>query len=284
MPNRILSLTKFYLSLAIAFSSVAGFIFQSQEFLPGVLLCAAGVFLLASGAAALNQYQERVQDAVMERTRSRPIPSGSISPRNALVMAVLLSISGAVLLWIWFGWLPALLGILNLAWYNGIYTPLKLRSYFAVLAGAVNGAVPPVIGWVAAGGDIADPRILFIAFFIFVWQIPHFWLLLMMHGEDYKKAGFYAVTDRISPKMQPVILIAWIFATAISTLFLPLFGIIRSVAPIIFIISANCVLVPFLILFPVKRGAPVNYRVAFIVFNVFMVSVFLILLVESLAG
>jgi protoheme IX farnesyltransferase len=282
MPSRIFSLTKFFLSLAIAFSSVAGFIFRSHGFMPEVLLCAAGVFFLASGAAVLNQYQERKPDALMERTKNRPIPSGAISPQNALIIACILSLAGMIILWVWSGWLPALLGALNLAWYNGVYTPLKRRSYFAVLAGAVNGAVPPLIGWVAAGGRIADPKILFIAFFILVWQIPHFWLLLLMHGGEYKKAGFYAITDGISAKMQPIILLAWIFATAISTLFLPLFGIIRSVPLIISIITAGCVLVPLLVLLPAKRAAPANYRTAFIIFNVFMVAVFLVLLAESM--
>jgi protoheme IX farnesyltransferase len=148
------------LSLAIAFSSAAGFIFFMHQVSPEVLVCASGVFLLAAGASALNQFQERKQDALMERTRNRPLPSGAVQPRSALITAIVLALGGTLVLWTFCGWLPALLGVANLAWYNGVYTPLKQRSYFAVLAGALNGAVPPVIGWVAAGGALADPKIL----------------------------------------------------------------------------------------------------------------------------
>ncbi len=284
MISKVLSLTKFYLSLAIAFSAVAGFVFKSHSVTFFAFACAAGVFLLSAGAAALNQYQEREQDALMERTRGRPIPSGAVKPRTAVLLSIAFALAGAVVLLAFGGQTAALLGILNLLWYNGIYTPLKRRSYFAVLAGAVNGAVPPVIGWVAAGGAITDPRILFIALFIFVWQIPHFWLLLLVHGDDYARAGFKALPGVLGKKAQPFILVTWIFATAICTLFLPMFGIIRSVPLVLTIITATCIVVPLLVLMPAKRRAPANYRVAFIVFNVFMVSVFLILLAESILG
>ena len=157
MPNRLPSLVKLVLSLAIALSSAAGYIFYSHIFSYGFLFCIAGVFMLSAGAAALNQYQEREQDALMDRTRNRPIPSGDITPRQALVTAVILAISGTVILWAGSGWLPALLGAGNLAWYNGVYTPLKRKSHFAVLAGAVNGAVPPAIGWTALCGGAAQP-------------------------------------------------------------------------------------------------------------------------------
>ena len=156
---------------------------------------------------------------------------------QALVTAVILAVSGTVILWAGSGWLPALLGAGNLAWYNGLYTPMKRKSHFAVLAGALNGAVPPVIGWTAAGGPLFDPEILFLAFFIYIWQIPHFWLLLMMYGDDYRKAGFRTVTDRISKDLQPVVIMAWILATAFSTLFLPFFGIIGSKVMVALIIT-----------------------------------------------
>jgi heme o synthase len=281
MPSRLLSLIKFVLSLAIAFSAAAGFIFFSHRLSPDALVCAAGVFFLAAGAAALNQYQERKQDALMERTRKRPIPSGSMSPTRALVIAVFLSVTGAALLWSWAGWLPALLGMANLAWYNGIYTPLKRRSSFAVLAGAVNGAVPPAIGWVAAGGDLGDPKILFLSFFIYIWQIPHFWLLLMMYGEDYRKAGFRTVTDRITPSLQPVVITAWVLATAVSTVFLPFFSIIRSKLMVAMIITSAVLMVAVMMIFMVRRVGPPGYRRAFIAFNVFMLATFLMVIADQ---
>ena len=159
---------------------------------------------------------------------------------------------------------------------------MKQRSYFAVLAGAVNGAVPPVIGWVSAGGAVTDPKILFIAFFIFIWQIPHFWLLLMQYGEDYQKAGFYSITAHLKPAVMQRIILVWVLATSVSTLFLPFFGVIRSIAVIISLITANGLLLTFFfILFTTKKDQP-DYRLAFIGFNVFMILVFAVLITEAL--
>ena len=282
MVNSIFSLVKFLLSLAIAFSTLAGFLIFRGYFSFDSVFPVAGVFLLSCGAAALNQYQERNMDARMERTRNRPLPSGRLSPVVAIMVVFITAISGTVILGISGGWFAALLGVLNLAWYNGVYTPLKRRSYAAVVAGAINGAVPPVIGWVAAGGQIWDPKILFIAFFIFIWQIPHFWLLLMQYGEDYKKAGFYSITIHFSPGSMQRIILAWVVATSVSTLFLPFFGIVRSVPVIILLITANCLLLAlFFIIFSTRKSQP-DYRLAFMGFNIFMVLVFAVLIAEAL--
>jgi heme o synthase len=288
MPSSLLTLVKFWLSLAIAFSTLAGFALFAGSVPPGALLCAGGVFLLAAGAAAFNQYQERRLDALMERTRKRPIPAGKISPGFAVLLATLLSIAGAVLLWGsagWnaAGWATALLGILNLAWYTMVYTPLKTRSYFAVLAGAVNGAIPPAIGWVAAGGTLMDPKILFVSLFIYIWQVPHFWLLLMLKGDEYRKAGFYSVTDRFPPFVMKVIILVWIAATALCTLFLPLFGIVRSPVFIGFLLTVVCFMVFLFIILLYPKREQTNYRVAFITFNMFMVITFLAIIADQFA-
>jgi heme o synthase len=281
MPSK-LSLIKPVLSLAIAFSAAAGFIFYSHIFSPALPACIAGVFLLSAGAAALNQYQEREQDAVMERTRDRPVPSGAVSPVSALTAAALLALAGAAILWIFTGWLPALLGVANLVWYNAVYTPLKRRTHIAVLAGSLNGAVPPVIGWTAAGGSILNPEILFLAVFIYTWQVPHFWLLLMMYGNEYRKAGFKTVADHIRPGLQPIVIMAWILATAAGTLFLPLFGIIDSIAMVILIITSVVLMVSLMTIFLFRKGSENNYRKAFIVFNIFMLATFLLVIADQL--
>ncbi len=282
MPSKF-TLIKPVLSLAIAFSAAAGFVFYTHDFRAALAACMAGVFLLSAGASALNQFQEREADALMERTRNRPIPSGSLQASSAVAIAVLLAAAGTLLLLLFTGWLPALLGFGNLIWYNGVYTPMKRRSHFAVLAGALNGAVPPVIGWTAAGGALTDPEILFLAFFIYTWQIPHFWLLLMMHGDDYRKAGFKTVNERISPVLQPVFIMAWILATAVSTLFLPFFGIIRSKPMVMVIITAVVLMVAVMAVFLFRRGSEQNYRRAFIIFNIFMLLTFLLVIADQFA-
>lgn len=282
MLNSGFILIKGILSLAIALSAVAGFVFYAHAFPPELAACAAGVFLLSAGAAALNQYQEREADRLMERTRQRPVPSGAIRPVTALAAALVLAISGTLVLWIFSGPVPALLGALNLAWYNGVYTPLKRSSGFAVLAGALNGAVPPLIGWTAAGGSIADPEILFLAFFIYLWQVPHFGLLLMMHEEDYRKAGFQTFSARIPQSLQPYVLLVWITATVISSLFLPLFGILHSRLISLLVTGCSVVLLGAMTAVLLKTAPGAGYRRPFLLFNIFMAAIFLLVIADQL--
>ncbi|MBE0647458.1 MAG: protoheme IX farnesyltransferase [Bacteroidales bacterium] len=282
--KNLLSLTKFYLSLAIAFSALAGYVIFSGSFSDRAFLASLAVFLLAAGAGALNQLQERNRDALMERTKRRPIPSGAISPWFAGILSVILALAGFLILLLNFGMVTAFLGLGNLLWYNVVYTPLKIRSYFAVLAGAVNGAVPPVVGWVAAGGYILDPKILFITFFIFLWQVPHFWLLLMLYGEEYEKAGFYSITSRFSFPVIRNILLIWVVATSFSTLFLLLFQIITLMPLIITMMTAVVILQVFFFIFLYTGKEPPRIKPLFIVFNLFMVLVFGMILVQGAIG
>lgn len=150
------------------------------------MLCPlVGLFLLAAGAGALNQYMEREEDAQMLRTRFRPLPMGQIQPREALALSFVLCAIGFALLWMESNPYASLLGILGVVWYNGIYTPAKQRTVWATLPGAVVGAIPPIVGWTAAGGSPTDRAILAVAFFFFLWQIPHSFLLMLCYREDY---------------------------------------------------------------------------------------------------
>ena len=163
----------------------------------------------------------------MDRTKNRPLPSGRISPQNALYIALVLIITGSVILYEGAGILALGLGFLNLLWYNGIYTPLKRHYALAIIPGSMVGAIPPVVGWVAAGGSILDPQILIIAFFFFIWQIPHFWLLLLILSKDYEKAGFPTLTRTFNRDQLSRITFMWISATGITGILIPLFGIIK---------------------------------------------------------
>jgi protoheme IX farnesyltransferase len=187
-----------------------------------------GIFLLASGSAALNQYQEYHLDAKMDRTKNRPIPSGNVSPLQALLFAFLLSAGGSYLLYWSTGFESMQLGILALIWYNAVYTPLKRKTAFAVVPGSVIGAIPPMVGYVAAGGSLNDPQILAFAFFMFMWQVPHFWLLVMKNGADYRKAGFPTIADVYSEKQLKSITYVWIVATAVSSMLLPLMHVLKG--------------------------------------------------------
>ena len=156
-----------------------------------------GTVLATAGALALNQYLERELDALMERTRTRPIPSGRLRPRDALLFGLLLVIGGVAHLWAMLGVLPAALTLGSAAAYNLVYTPLKSRSHTATFAGAVPGAMPALIGWSAASGSIG-PGALALFGIAFVWQIPHVLALAWLLREDYARAGFL-----LSPPADP---------------------------------------------------------------------------------
>lgn len=193
------------------------------------LVAACAVFLLACGASALNQVQERRLDAMMDRTKHRPVASGAMRPGKALVLALFLIAVGLVLL-ARSGELPAALGCLALFWYNGVYTFLKKRSAFAAVPGALVGAVPPAIGWTSAGGPLLDPALLALCILLFLWQVPHFWLLAIRYHDDYERAGLPTPFSVLSRRQVNRLTFIWIIAIAAATLALPLFGLVRSPA------------------------------------------------------
>lgn len=188
-----------------------------------ILPPAVAVFALAAGACALNQYQERRADAAMPRTARRPIPSGRLRPALALGAAGVAIAAGTGALVVFGGMPAAALGLLAVLWYNGLYTPLKLRSAWAAISGALVGAVPPLIGgWAAAGGP-PPPAVWALAGFMVLWQVPHFWLLLLSHADEYRLAGFPVLTERIRPDRLVRVTATWTLAAAVSSLVLPLY-------------------------------------------------------------
>ena len=223
-----LTLCRATLSLFAAASATTGYFLASHHQITGGFLAVGAVFLLACGASALNQYQERDVDARMERTRTRPLPSGSITASHALSLSCALVLAGLASLAYACGTKAALLGLFALLWYNGIYTHLKKRTAFAAVPGAVVGIVPPAIGWVSAGGALLDPRLAAICFLFFLWQVPHFWLLLLIHGEEYEQAGLPSLTGVMRKPQIARVTFIWIVAAAIASFALPFYGILQS--------------------------------------------------------
>jgi protoheme IX farnesyltransferase len=149
----------------------------------------AGTALVAGGAAALNQLYERDTDALMRRTRTRPLPDGRVAPTDARTFGLALSLAGLVLLAARTNWLSAGLALVTLFVYLIVYTPMKRRTSLSTLVGAVPGALPALIGWTASHGSIALGGATLFAI-VFLWQIPHFMAIAWMYREDYGKAGF----------------------------------------------------------------------------------------------
>jgi len=224
----LLELTKFKISLLVTFSAVTGFILAANKLSAGIFTLASGIFLLAGGACALNQYQEWKIDALMERTKLRPIPSGRIKLHTALFISLILIFLGSLIFIQSMNLLALGLSLFAVLWYNGIYTYLKKINAFAVIPGALIGSIPPAAGWVFGKGSIFEPQILAIAFFFFIWQVPHFWLLLINYGKDYEKAGLPSLTKIFTTKQLTRIIFIWTLASAVSSFLIPLYGIVNS--------------------------------------------------------
>jgi protoheme IX farnesyltransferase len=222
-------LTKLSISSASTLTAAAGYLAavrQAHWQLATVLL---GTLLMAMGSCALNEWQERDLDARMARTRNRPIPAGRLAPGVALAIGAALAAAGFLLLLARHGWPAASLGALALVWYNGVYTPLKRWTAFAIIPGALIGALPPAIGWAAAGGDLRSPALLSLCLLFFLWQVPHFWMLMLLHGGDYGQARFPTLGGLFRPDQSARLSFTWITATACACAFLPVFGAICSI-------------------------------------------------------
>ena len=218
----------FRLRLAVlnGVSAMAGYLLYPAETEKAAIGAVfTGVTFLAAGASAFNQVQERELDSLMARTRLRPVPSGDLQPGVAALLGGLSTVAGLLILAIAGGVLPVLLGAGSLAWYLGLYTPLKRRTTLALAVGAVCGAVPPVIGWCIAGGNAADYRVVLLAGLLYLWQIPHFWLFQHRHAEDYRRAGVPLLCDGSRGTGATACCRLWICALLAAALLLPVVGI-----------------------------------------------------------
>lgn len=200
MIKDFIVLTKFVLSFAVSLSALFAYIMAKGEVGTNMYIATFAVLLVAMGVSTLNQFQEYKEDALMERTKHRPIASGKWSPRTAIVISAILILSSLALIYNLLGFIGVDLFLFSFIWYNFFYTPLKKKSALAVVPGAILGVIPPAIGWLAAGGSLAEPEFFALGLFYFVWQIPHFWLLVMLHYGDYAGAG-YPTAMRLFGKM-----------------------------------------------------------------------------------
>jgi protoheme IX farnesyltransferase len=185
------ALAKPRLNLLVVATSAAGYYLGAREAIEFLPMAGAvvGTALVAGGAAALNQVHERDTDALMRRTRTRPLPDGRVDPRDATIFGLVLAAGGVACLVLFTNLLASVLALATIGVYILIYTPMKRRSPLATLVGAVPGALPPVIGWSAAHGTVATGGLL-LFLIVFLWQIPHFMAIAWMYRDDYRQAGF----------------------------------------------------------------------------------------------
>ncbi len=277
----IFQLGKPHITFAVSLSALTGFILHAGSFSQGWLPLVAGIFFLSFSSAAINQIQERKLDAMMPRTKSRPLPAGALQLSTACMITLVFGLAGAYLLFIAGGMPALLLGLSNLVLYNLIYTYLKRVSIFAVVPGSLVGAIPPIIGWVSAGGIIMHAHIMLVAIFFFIGQIPHTWLVLLRYDEEYQKAGFPSLTRIFAPRQIGSLTFVWVVATSLSAILLSAAGVFSHTAPAIINMFLALLLV---IRFGswLRNAQTVSIRAAFITLNLLYLLVMVLLIGDSL--
>jgi len=225
-PSLILDfkeITKMRLALSVVFSSVAGYLLgvDTVDFTTLLLLALGGYFMVGA-SNAYNQIIEKDLDALMDRTKNRPIPAGRMTVRTAFIIATVFTILGIAILY-YINQQTALFGAISIFLYTCVYTPLKTKTPLAVFVGAIPGAIPFMLGWVAATNDFGrEPGTLFALQFF--WQFPHFWAIGWFLYNDYKKGGFFMLPTGKQDKgtaVQTIMYTVWTILISI----IPVFGI-----------------------------------------------------------
>lgn len=214
-------ITKLRLSVSVVFSSVAGYLLgaESIDFYVLFLLCVGG-YCMVGASNVYNQIIERDLDSLMERTKNRPLPAGSMSVQSAFILASILTIAGIVVLYS-INPITAMFGAISIFMYVSLYTPLKTKTPLSVFVGAFPGAIPFMLGWVAATGEFGiEPGTLFMIQFF--WQFPHFWAIGWFLFDDYKKGGFYMLPNGKRDK-----------GTAVQTILYSIWTVITSLVPVL---------------------------------------------------
>lgn len=219
-------LFKLRLTITVVISAVLGYLLAAggSTFSYFELLVLIGGGILVSGASnGLNQVIERKLDAKMDRTAARPLARGEMSPIEGILISGIAGLIGVAVLWVFLNPLSGILGAMALFFYTALYTPMKRISPLAVFVGAIPGAIPPMLGWVACTGTFGlEPGILFVI--QFMWQFPHFWAIAWVVDDDYKKAGFRLLPSKggrdsssafqillYSVFLIPVAMLPWVF-------------------------------------------------------------------------
>ena len=216
-------ITKARLAVSVVFSSIAGYLLGAFEIsFISLLLLAFGGYCMVGASNIFNQIIEKDLDALMNRTRNRPIPSGRISVNSAFTIAIILTILGVISLY-FLNPKTAMFGAISIFLYTSVYTPLKTITPLSVFVGALPGAIPFMLGWVAATNEFGiEPGTLFMIQFF--WQFPHFWALAWMLDEDYKKGGFKMLPTGKKDKgtaLQIIMYTIWMMVISV----VPAFGI-----------------------------------------------------------
>ncbi len=212
--------TKFVLSFAVSLSALFAYVMAKGEVGLDMLLATFSVLLVAMGVSTLNQVQEYKSDAKMERTKNRPIASGRMTPQTGIIIAVVMIALAMISIYSLLGLTGVNIFMFAFIWYNAMYTPLKKKSALAVVPGAILGVIPPAIGWLVAGHTLIELEFIALALYFFIWQVPHFWLLVMLFHGDYKDGGYPTAMRLFGQASLQRLTFVWLIFTIQAGIFL----------------------------------------------------------------
>ena len=212
--------TKFILSFAVSLSALFAYIMAKGDVGVEMFLATLAVLLVAMGVSTLNQVQEYREDSQMERTKNRPIAAGRMTPRTGYIISAILIILSMILIYSLIGLTGVNIFMFAFIWYNAMYTPLKKKSALAVVPGAILGAIPPAIGWLVAGSSLMELDFIALALYFFIWQVPHYWLLVMLFHGDYKDAGYPTAMRLFGQASLQRLTFVWLIFTIQAGIFL----------------------------------------------------------------
>lgn len=284
MANRLkilFRLIRIKLSLAVTLSALIGYVFAGGDLVLVGFSVSFGVLLLSSASSVLNQMQEADYDAKMNRTKNRPLACEQISEKFAVRLFSLFLLSGSILLATINTW-AAIVGLVTIAIYNLVYTPLKRKSGFAIFPGALVGALPPVIGWVSYSSNITDPGIVLLAGFMFLWQVPHFLLLSFKYKDEYIEAGFKVPISSLNELQTKLMLGLWIISTSMIALLFPLYGLINNTYVLIGLIGLNILLVLIFFKLAFAKDKKLKSAKLHMFMSMYMLVFLLLIAVDSL--
>jgi len=225
-------LFKLKITLLVVISAIFGYFIGADNYNIGQLFfLIVGGFLITAASNAFNQIIEKNHDALMDRTKNRPLPSNKLSSTEAAWIASIFAVLGVAVLWLFLNPLSGILGALAVFMYAAIYTPLKRITPYGVFVGSFPGAIPPMLGWVAATGSFSlGAGILFLI--QFVWQFPHFWAIAWRIHDDYQKAGFMMLPFNKKNKVSAYILLSSTFALLVTSIIPEYFGVATRITTV----------------------------------------------------
>jgi protoheme IX farnesyltransferase len=282
LARAYLELIKFRITFFVGMSAVFGAVLASTDISARVVFACVGIFLLSCASAAMNHYQERRTDSMMHRTMRRPLPSGTVLSQHVLLTIGVLSIVGSFFITVFGGFTALLLSWCAFFSYNLVYTPLKRVTPFAVIPGSFVGAFPVMAGWAAASShsSIFAPEILLVAFYFFVWQIPHFLLLMSLYASDYERGGFPTLDKYFKGKGSSTFIFFWILLLIFVSFFFYSSNVISNLVVQLVVVALGLWLAGST--YSILKGTEDNrvYKLAFMKINIYVLTVTVMVMVD----